>query len=51
MLSTRLVLAVVTETSTAKIFDWLVLKNRWADSFHLWDIDFTQLERASSVIK
>ena len=34
-----------------KISDWLVLKNGWADSFHLWFVDSTQLERARSVIK
>ena len=34
-----------------KISDWLVLKNGWADSFHLWVIASTQLERARSVIK
>ena len=34
-----------------KISDWLVLKNGWADSFHLWVVDSTQLERARSVIK
>ena len=34
-----------------KISDWLVLKNGWADSIHLWVVDSTQLERARSVIK
>ena len=34
-----------------KILDWLVLKNDWADSFHLWVVDSTQLECARSVIK
>ena len=34
-----------------KILDWLVLKNGWADSFDLWVVDSTQLERARSVIK
>ena len=43
-------MAVVIETS-AKISDWLVLKNGWADSFHLCVVDSTQLERARSVIK
>ena len=34
-----------------KISDWLVLKNGRADSFHLWVVDSTQLERARFVIK
>ena len=34
-----------------KISGWLVLKNGWADLFYLWVVDYTQLERAKSVIK
>ena len=34
-----------------KILDWLILKNGWADSFHLWVVNSTQLECARSVIK
>ena len=34
-----------------KILDWLVLKNSWADSFDLWIVDSTRLERSMSVIK
>ena len=30
---------------------WLVLQNSWADIFHRWDVDSTQLELARSVIK
>ena len=37
------VLAVVTEPSP-KISGWLVLQNSWADIFHRWDVDSTQLE-------
>ena len=44
------VLAVVTEPSS-KISGWLVLQNSWADMFHRWDVDSTQLELARSVIK
>ena len=29
----------------------VVLRNDWVDSFHLWVVDSTQLERARSVIK
>ena len=45
-----LVLAVVTETSI-KNLGWLVLQNGWADLFHLWNTDSTQLELARSMIK
>ena len=34
-----------------KISGWLVLKSGWADLFHLWVVDSTQLEYARSVIK
>ena len=34
-----------------KTSDWMVLNNGWADSFHLWVVDSTQLERARSVLK
>ena len=30
-----------------KISDWLVFKNGWADLFHLWVVDSTQLECAT----
>ena len=33
-----------------KIPDWLVLKNGWAESFHLWVVNSTVLEHARSVI-
>ena len=35
----------------SKILGWQVLKSKWADLFHLWVVDSTQLERARSVIK
>ena len=50
MFSTRLVSAVVTETG-AKNVGLAGSKNGWADSFHLWVVDSTQLERARSVLK
>ena len=34
-----------------QISGWLVLQNSWADIFHRWDVDSTQLELARSVIK
>ena len=37
--------------ASSKISGWLVLQNSWADIFHRWDIDSTQLELARSVIK
>ena len=30
---------------------WLVLQNSWADIFHRWDVDSTQLELSRSVIE
>ena len=35
----------------SKISDWLVLQNSWADIFHHWDVDSTQLELSRSVIE
>ena len=35
----------------SKISGWLVLKNGWADLFHLRVVDSTQLECAKAVIK
>ena len=36
---------------SSKTSGWLVLQNGWADIFHRWDVDSTQLELARSVIK
>ena len=36
---------------SSKISGWLVLQYSWADIFHRWDVDFTQLELSRSVIE
>ena len=46
------VLAVVTETIVKNLgLAGSSEQSRWADIFHRWDVDSTQLELARSVIK